>query len=325
MKIYALDKTNIDDFNFLVEYSAAEAIKKDEAYGFCVKEKNAHVGALVGRFVDEKEFEIMSLYVVPEMRRKGVGEKLLDTLIEVFDGQEANISVTFACVSDNEIALCAFLEKMDFEEYRSLDSHLFSITVGMLANSKLTGAKTKADYISFKDLTKKQTSALEKVKSKGYVPRPTGGFTSEAIEGDMSIAYFEGNKPVAYVVVERANDDLLMLSSLYVDDPDNPSTLLKLLKSLAHRLIDKYTDDTVILLPTVTENSERIVASLFGENPEINDIFYTFRKYLPGKDEANYDDMSLTDFFVLNHDEYYDSSEEDEGAYLVEARSLSDD
>ncbi|MBQ7707800.1 MAG: GNAT family N-acetyltransferase [Lachnospiraceae bacterium] len=323
MKIYALDKTNIDDFNFLVEYSAAEAIKRDEAYGFCVKEKNAHVGALVGRFVDEKEFEIMSLYVVPEARRKGVGEKLLDTLVEVLDEKEANLSITFACVSDSDKDLCAFLEKMEFDEYKSLDSHMFSVTVGMLANSKIAGTKPGSEFISFNNLTKKQLSALEKVKSKGYVPRPSGGFTSQAIEADMSIAYFEKDKPMAYVVVEHENDDLLMLSSLYVHDPDQPTTLLKLLKSLAYHLTEKYTDDTVLLIPTVTDSSERLVTSLFGENPEINDILYTYRKYIPGNDEINYDDMSLTEFFNLNHEEYYDATEGNEGAYLIEADSIS--
>ena len=327
MKIYALDKTNIDDFNFLVEYSAAEAVKKDEAYGFCVKEKNAHVGALVGRFVDEKEFEIMSLYVLPEYRRKGVGEKLLDTLTELLDGQDANVSISFAMTTESDKDLCAFLEKMEFDEYKSLDSHMFSVTIGMLANSKLAGTKAGSDFICFKDLTKKQLSALEKVKSKGYVPRPSGGFSSVAIETDMSIACFEKDKPVAYVVIEHENDDLLMLSSLYVHDPDQPATLLKLLKSLVYRLTDKYTDDTVLLIPTVTESSERLVTSLFGENPEINDILYTYRKYLPGSDAINYDDMSLTDFMDLNHEEYYgpvEEGKEDEGAYLIEEAALSE-
>ena len=326
MKIYALDKTNIDDFNFLVEYSAAEALKRDEAYGFCVKEKNAHVGALVGRFVDEKEFEIMSLYVVPEYRRKGVGEKLLETLNEVLDGKDANLNISFACTSDSDRELCAFLEKMEFDEYKSLDSHMFSVTIGMLANSKLAGSKPGSEFIQFKDLNKKQLSALEKVKSKGYVPRPSGGFTSAAIETDMSIAYFEKDKPLAYVVIEHENDDLLMLSSLYVHDPDQPTTLLKILKSLVYYLTDKYTDDTVLIIPTVTDSSERLVTSLFGENPEVDDILYTYRKYIPGKD-IDYTGMSHDEFMNLVHEEYYGPAEpgKDEGEFLFDSVPLTDD
>ena len=326
MKIYALDKTNIDDFNFLVEYSAAEALKRDEAYGFCIKERNAHVGALVGRFIDEKEFEIMSLYVVPEYRRKGVGEKLLETLNEVLDGKDANLCISFACTSDSDKELCAFLEKMDFDEYKSLDSHMFAVTIGMLAESKLAGTKPGSDFISFKDLNKKQITALEKVKSKGYVPRPSGGFSSAAIENDMSIAYFVDGKPMAYVVVERENDDLLMLSSLYVHDPDQPTTLLKILRSLVYRLTDKYTDDTVLVIPTVTESSERLVTSLFGENPDVDDILYTYRKYVPGSG-IDYTNMSHDEFFDNVHEEYFGPEDEEtaEGDYLYDSVPLTDD
>ena len=70
MEVYALDATNIDDFDFLVEPSALRAVKREEAHGFCVKTDGAHVGALVGRFTDDKEYEIMSLLCFPNTEKQ---------------------------------------------------------------------------------------------------------------------------------------------------------------------------------------------------------------------------------------------------------------
>lgn len=296
MEVYALDATNIDDFDFLVEPSALRAVKREEAHGFCVKTDGAHVGALVGRFTDDKEYEIMSLFVLPEYRKTGVGEKLLETLADVISAQEADVSLSFACISADELELKSFLEKNGFEEYKNTDSHIFSVTIEEIAKSKLLSEKKKANYPCFNDLSKKQLEALDALEGEGFIPKPFGGFTSERVEKDVSIAVFRGDQPTAYAVIERENDDLLILSSLYVNETQNPTAFVRLLSCCFVRLNDKYTEDTVLLLPTVNEESENLFSKFFDEQSELEDVFFTYRKYFPGDQKPGFETGSLSGF-----------------------------
>ena len=296
MEVYALDATNIDSFDFLVEPAALLAVKKGEAYGFCVKTDNAHVGALVGRFTDEHEYEIMSLFVLPEYRKQGVGEKLLETLSSVLGDEDADVSISFACLSDDEQELMQFLERNGFEEYRNPDSHIFAVTIEQIAKSELLSEKKSANYPCFNDLSEKQIEALNEFTGDGFMPKPVGGFASDRVEKDVSVAIFKGSKPVAYAVIERENDDLLVLSSLYVDEKQRSTALIRLLGCCFVRLDDKYTEDTVLLLPAVNADSENLFDKFFEGESGIEDVFYTYRKTFSGVDAVDYTSGSFSEF-----------------------------
>ena len=102
MNVYALDSSNIDSFEHLADPISAEAVRSGAAHGFCVKTDDCHAGALIGRFTDTGEYEILSLYVLPEYRRQGVGELLLDTLAEMIGEYDANVSITFIARSEED-------------------------------------------------------------------------------------------------------------------------------------------------------------------------------------------------------------------------------
>ena len=302
MEVYALHKSNIDSFEHLVDPSAVEVIKWDEAHGFCVKTDGVHVGALVGRFTDEKDYEILSLFVLPEYRKRGVGELLLETLWEVLDNLEANVKISFLCLSDDESELADFLEKNGFEEYRNMNSHVFAVTIEELKKTKLFADKVSVHFPNFNDLTKAQLTALDNLTGAGFVPKPDGGFTSKQIEKEMSAAFFKRGKPVAYAVIERENDDLLILSSLYVSEKEPPATLMKLLRSVLEALDEKYTEDTVLLLPTVNEDSERLFSDLFEDAFEKEDVFCTYQRFYPGRREPDYEAGTLSDFLYTEEE-----------------------
>lgn len=302
MKVYALDETNIESFDFLVDPKALLSVKQGAAQGLCVKEEEAHVGALVGLFTDEKEYEILSLYVLPEYRRRGVGTKLLAALKDVLKDEDTDVSISFANISPDEEALTRFLENEGFEEYRSTTGHIFSVTVGDLLKTTILSAKAKANYPSLSDLPGKMISALEELKSEGFIPKPLGGFASERIDREASTAVFKGEEPVAYAVVEKENDKLLSFSSLYVREGENPATLTRLLYCGLTRLKDKYSEDTVILLPTVNEEAEKLIEGLFEGITKVEDVSVTYRRFFPADSEIEYGKGSLTDFIIEQTD-----------------------
>ena len=320
MNVYALDSSNIDSFEHLADPISAEAVRSGVAHGFCVKTDDCHAGALIGRFTDTGEYEILSLYVLPEYRRQGVGELLLDTLAEAIGEYDANVSITFIARSEEDKELMSFLEDQGFEEYSDAESHLFGVTIGELMETKLNKGNLNVDYPTFADLSEQQLALLENASDDRFVPRPDGGFTSKKIETDVSIAVLKGDTPVAYAVVEKEDDNTLVLSSLYVHDEEN-TTLLRLLRCVMKRLNEKYSSDTVILIPTVNDDSQEILTSMFKEDAEINDILYTYRKFFPAGGMGEYKDMPLSDFLIDQQDELY--GDDEAGAYLTGTGILS--
>ncbi len=86
LKPYALNRSNIADFGFLVSPEAVEAIQYgDGTTGFVAKADMRFAGALCGKFVKPTEYRISSIFVSESNRRKGIGRFLLDTLYGVID------------------------------------------------------------------------------------------------------------------------------------------------------------------------------------------------------------------------------------------------
>lgn len=316
MNVYALDSTNIDSFEHLADPISAQAVRSGAAQGFCVETDDCHAGALIGRFIDTGEYEILSLFVLPEYRRQGVGELLLETLADVIGEYDANVNITFSAMTEDDKELIAFLDDQGFEEYSDAESHLFAVKLGDFMETKLNKGKMNVDYPTFADLSEKQLAALDKVDGDKFVPKPTGGFSSERILPEVSTAVLKGDTPVAYAVVEKEDENTLILSSLYVDDEEN-TTLLRLLRCVMKRLNENYPPETVILLLAVNDDSLEILTSLFKEDADLNDTLYTYRKFFPATGLGEYKDMTIAEFLVDQQDEIY--GDDEEGAYLTDA------
>ena len=315
MNVHALDNTNIDSFRHLADPVSVEAIKQGTAHGFCVETDDCHVGALIGRFTDPGEYEILSIYVLPEYRKQGVGEFMLDTLAEVIGDLDANVSITFVCRFEDDKDLVTFLEEQEFEEYQSDESHMFAVTIGELLETKLNKSNLNVDYPTFADLSKKQLECLSKTKGNKFVPKPAGGFASKLIETEVSTAVLKGDDPVAYATVERVDDSTVMLSNLYVNDEEN-TTLLRLLRCVMRRLKENYSPDTVILIPTVNDDSQEILTSMFNEDADFTDVLYTYRKFFPAGGMGQYKNMSISEFLLDQREELY--GDDEAGAYLTD-------
>lgn len=317
MNVHALDETNIDEFPFLVTKEAASAIRRKEAQGLCVEDEGAHVGAITGQFVTPDEYKILSFYVLPEARNRGVGELLLASLAEIFEDLDVTLVLSFAALTDDERQLQSFLEYHDFEEGHKPGTHMFCITLGDLAKTKLKIQKSQAVYPSFSELSEKQLKQMDEMKSKGFIPKPVGGFSSKDIDRSVSTAVLQDGKPIAYAVVEAYEDKFLSLSALFVRDPEQPTTLLRLLRSVAIRAMEKYKPETKFVFPTVNKNARLLFEGLFEEGTDLEDLMYTYRKFLPGTVERPFDDMSFDEFLAEQREEIYGSYDDPEGAYLT--------
>lgn len=306
MEIYALDSTNVEDFAPLLTPLAVEGIKAGkDTQGFVVKEGSHHVGALAGGFTDEGIYEISSLFVLPDFRKQGVGELLLDTLYHVLEGIPAEVRVSFASVDEDDKALEEFLDHEGFDEYRESDEQTYRVSLASLANTKLKEEKPKVVYPSFAEVPKKVFTAFEKEAGEkaAFLPMPEGGFLAKEVDSECSTAIVKDGKLKAYAVIEKLPEDALMLSSLYVSEEEKPTSLLRLLRCTLGKLLETYEEDTEIYLPTSTEDSEEMITTLFSEDdPALSNVMVSYRK-LVGTAKPNFENMDFDEFLFHETDE----------------------
>lgn len=96
---------------FSNSYIIFKAIYKKEIVGFCVVQK----------FKDEKRQHIMSIGVLKEFRRKGVGNKIIEILRQIAR-DEAYTTISLYVKADNEAAI-KFYAKNKFKNDRLLKNY----------------------------------------------------------------------------------------------------------------------------------------------------------------------------------------------------------
>lgn len=320
MEIYSLDKDNVESFDFLIMQDAVDGIKADDGtLGFVVKdeEEDRHVGGLAGIFTSPTNFEISSIYVVEDARRKGVASKMIDTLYEVIDGIDANISINYAQMNDDQEALGAFLEAKGFEEYNDQDSNIYSLTLDQIENVKLNATSKKVKYISFDEIPSYMFKECMERGKKGFKPIPIGGLESDSIDKRISTGIVDDDKLVGFAVIEKVDDENLMLSSIYVDSKLSMVALTGLLGKAKDKALESYDKNTRLLIPAVTEESRKLISTLFTED-DVDEISYRYMIKAPELGIHKYDEMGLNDFITKEVSYIYAGYNKEEGAYLDE-------
>ncbi len=133
MKPEALNRYNVESFDFLVVPDAVNGIKNDDGTtGFVIYTDKVYVAALTGKFISEHDFSITSIYVKPEYRRKGVGAFMMKTLYDILEDYNAQISVEFALSGNGGDGLSEFFIKEGFSEYYNEDSSVYALAVASL-------------------------------------------------------------------------------------------------------------------------------------------------------------------------------------------------
>lgn len=318
MEIYSLDTDNVESFDFLIMQDAVDSIKADDGtIGFVVKdeEEDRHVGGLAGTFTSPTNFEISSIYVAEDARRKGVGTKMIDTLYEIIDGLNATVSINYAKMNDDQEALGAFLEALGFDEYNVEDGNIFSLTLGQIEGVKLNATSKKVKYVSFDDIPSYMIKEWEDKAKKGFKPVPVGGLGSDSIDRKISTGIIDNDKLVGFAVIEKIDDSNLMLSSIYIDSKLSMVALTGLLGKAKEKALDKYDESTRLLIPVVTEESKKLISTLFTEE-DVKEISYRYMIKAPQLGIHKYDEMNLGDFIINEVNYIHAGYNEDDSEYL---------
>ncbi len=294
LRPYGLDAENVADFGFLVAPDVIEDIKNgDGTTGFVVKNGLYFVGALCGRFVSPQKYRITSIFVSPDVRRRGVATFMMETLYSVLPEHGMDIIMDVQRTTKDGVALCSFLESIGFEEYYSENNALYSADFVSIERIKVSAAKD-TDVRFFSMIP--QSAFYNFAPAEGeYAPLPEGGFADEAIDRDLSVGILRDGRLIAYAIVETYDGNNILIHSLYVEEGESKTLLMTLVATLKNEAEKRFDMDTKLFIPTANERMAEFVEKIFPKK-SLSQGSVLFRKEFNRDKETDYNKMSLSDF-----------------------------
>ena len=294
MKPEALNRYNVESFDFLVVPDAVNGIKNDDGTnGFVIYTDKVYVAALTGKFISEHDFSITSIYVKPEYRRKGVGAFMMKTLYDILEDYNAQISVEFALSGNGGDGLSEFFIKEGFSEYYNEDSSVYALDVASLMRAKIPAAKKTDNVVPFSKIPEKVFRGFKPDESE-FVPLPRGGFGAPSIERSLSMGLVEDETLKAYAIVEKYDDSSLGLNCVYVKPASSERVFVNLVSKMIEEVQKYYDTDTCVYIPAVNERIRSALEKVFTE-AKLSAGTVTYKK-APEYSEYNYSEISLSDF-----------------------------
>ncbi len=294
--LYAIDGADAADFSFLLTPEAVQALQEERQTGALVLKYSSasnakHIGAIAGRLTGDGEFEILSLYVLPEFRRKGAATRLLSNLESSFRDMaeeaqdEQGISlpdfvpemIRFVRLTPEEEALAAFLDASGFSSFDIPETALFSLPLSMAKTGKLgqllaKKKKGNPDIKAFSEIPSYVLKSFSERNIRGFVPLPDGGLVGKQVDKDLSFALIKEEQILGFAIVEhlkrskeKPDYKTLVLSCAYLDKKAPPAALVGLLSRCLAAGCKRFAlrEETVrILIPAVTEGSRKLVELL---------------------------------------------------------------
>ncbi len=297
LKPFALNRSNISDFGFLVSPEAtSDILSGDGTTGFVAKSDLAFVGALCGKFVKPKEYRISSIFVPEKNRKKGVGRFLLDTLYDVVAEFEPDISIDITVKTPEAKSLIGFFEAMGYEESFAEDRCTYVTDFVAVERMKIPESK-KLDIRPFNSLPGYAFKEFMNTHP-DEASLPVSGFEAETIDRDISMGLMDDKKLLGYAVLEKYGDDALILSDIYVEEGEPETTLMALMAAVRNEALKVYDLNTKLYIPTADERLGELVERIFPDH-SLSEGVITLKKtheHVPADDREDYSDMSLTEF-----------------------------
>lgn len=233
-------------------------------------------GAVAG-YIEGNRFKILSLYIVPEYRRKGGGRLLIETLMSQAKDTVMGIEINFTTTEEEHETLHPFLETLGFVQENNRGLATYLTTVGALADSKFfKNCKAKVG-IPFSELDKYILTSESKRAAISFDELPKGGLQSERVDRDISVATIHNQKITSYITIDCISPDLLLLSALRMDK-SNPKEFFELMRSFVARTRDKYSPDTKYVVQIVREEGLAIKEKLLPT--EMKQISFSYYRSL---------------------------------------------
>lgn len=253
----------------LLTTEAVSLIQSDQAFGLAVAEEGEARGAVCARLAPENDLclELLSLYVIPQYRRRQLGGTLLYELLEaceaLFEGTISRVEAAFL----PEPGLEALLKKAGFgleADEAGACSHILS--VAELADSPLmkqkpvrAGGCTPAPL---ETLSRIQIGRLYQAMEKADAAYMEQEQLYHALPG-VSFVLLDAKEQPAACAVFTGNHDCLCLSQFFAAG-GNAVNAIAVLQAAAGALLAQYPSAS-LEIPLLTQPSVRLAERLLGD------------------------------------------------------------
>lgn len=253
----------------LLTAEAKELIRNDQAFGIAIAEEGKARGALCARLAPDNDLclELLSLYVVPQYRRRRLGATLLSELFQIcgesFDGTVSRIEAAFL----PEQGLMALLEKAGFLlEQDEPDICSRFVPVSELADSPLmqqnAGRPEGCTLAPFEKLPHGYIRRLFQALRKADADYMDLNQLYQALPS-VSFLLLDARERPAACAVFTGGEERLCLSQFFAAG-GNAVNAVVVFQAAARALLAQYPGAT-LELPLLTPASVRLAKRLLGD------------------------------------------------------------
>ena len=268
VQLYGIGPDEADHAAPLLTAEAVTYIKNNEAFGLALVEEGKARAAVCANFSPEDEaiLEIISLYVAPAYRRRKLGGTLLMELLEaVLSETEGNLKGVIASFMPETEGVEALLTKAGFEIKRDEQAQTFRLPVSELADSPLLKRKKSVPegYIlrSLKGISDTTLRQLAEELKRNRVDDLSLEEMGQALP-DCSYVLLNGKlEPKACAIFHAMGENGIYLSQFFTADGSTAAGMA-VLQAAAKALLNRFPDETVLEIPTLTESSAGLVKKL---------------------------------------------------------------
>ena len=259
MNIYMIRPEQADMASSLLLPEVTEAIKEGLPVTSLIATDNGRaVGALAGG-IDDEGFHIVSLYVHPTFRRKGVAHALVEKLMDILEDQDVLIRVDYTRETAEQDSLRPFLVREGFYQDEKIYPAYYIATLDELKGAwSQSGFPRGYDLRTFSDLSE---DLLRKASNEA-IERETllwpGGLLSEEISEDLSLAVLQSENVSAYAALQDKDAQLVSLEEIWAGGLEDRLSG-RLGGSMVEHLEKEKGSETKIAFAAVDEESEEFI------------------------------------------------------------------
>ncbi len=302
MNIILIQKEDADRIAPLLPEEVTKSLKEGMPVTvFAAIEDDLAVGTIAGA-VDGDTFELISIYVHPDYRRRGIGEALIQRLDELLEGENLPVRAEYTLQDpegDELQSLDYFLRIQGFtEEEEKLPCWFMGqvrdlktkpnpakepfedllppeelIRQQLLKEDRIREKEEEEKIRAFQEVPEKTLKAAAAEAQSHGAPVPEGGLISPSVDSKISSCVLEEGKVRAYLTAEVLSEDLIKISALYSALPD-PRDLMSMIDRTAGELTERYKPEMRIAMLALNRTSEKLIRYMFDRPVNCTRRFY---------------------------------------------------
>ena len=273
--LYRIGPQEADQAAPLLTQYAQEVIKEGTAFGMALVEEDEARAALCARLSPENEavLELLSLYVAPQFRRRGLGGTLLLEMIDAVNTDtDAGVQWVTAEFTDGVEGIEPLLQKAGFQMETDEEALLWRLPVGSLTDSALMGYQVstgeECSLCTLAELSDYQLRKLVKELKNNEIDEMSAEQMRQADQTASYVLFDKNQKPIVCAILTSQNEKQVCLSQFFMAGGRNTAAIA-VLQACAGTLVETYPEDALLEIPTVADSSAGLVQKLLPDSQPV--------------------------------------------------------